>query len=288
MKEKMIYKIKFFKKQIKLSFLIDVLMVSVTGLVLFLLIFFLRREQEWITLRLKVTDRDVFYAKNNPFNFYSHAFVKGDIQFNGIGNKIAEITGVEKFIANPSSQTIYLDISIKAIYDPRSKKYSFKGRPIIFGQPFIFEFSNVKVEGIVTNFPGFLDEIDVKEYKKIVKVQIEEESRDFSDVYGVRSFIAAAINIGDEYKNSNDEVLIKVIDKEVYPAKRTVFTDSGESFIISDLQLEDVYLTLEVKVKEINKKMYALDFVPLRVGEFLPLNFDKISLRPVITDILDD
>ena len=280
--------IKKIKKKVILSQIIDLFILIVIGFVFFFLIFFLRRKQELITFKLKVTDRDVLFSNVNPWNSYVQAFSEGDTERNELGKVVAEIQKVFTIEENPHKQSVYLEIKLKATYNPRSKKYSFRSRPIIYGQPFIFEFSNVKVEGIVVDFPGFLDGSSIKKYKKLIRVQVIEEERSFSDVYGIRDFKANGVNIGDEIIDSDGEVLIKVVDREIYPAKRTIFTDSGRSYVASDLQLKDVFLTLEVQVKEINGRAYVLDFVPLYLGGVLPLNFENISLWPTIIEIQDE
>lgn len=275
-------------KKIFFSRLIDIFIISFIGFVLFFLIFFLRRKQELITFKLKVTDRDVLYSNTNPSNLYAHAFIEGDFEKNELGQKIAEIKKVSKISEDKYHKSVYLDIELKATYSPRSEKYSFRGRPIIYGQPFIFEFSNVKVEGIVVDFPGYLDGLESREYKKVVKAQIINENRDFSDVYGIKGFEADAINIGDEVKDSDGNVLIKILNVEVKPAKRTVFTDKGKTFLISDIVLKDVFLELELLVREINGKLFVLDYVPLYIGGTLPLNLDNISFWPVVTEIYNE
>jgi hypothetical protein len=287
MKQKYSKIINFIRKK-GLIFLIDIVLIAIACLFLLFLIFFLRRKQEIITFTVKVTDRDILYAKTNPSNTYSYAFNEGDTEKSELGRTIAEIVSVDSIQETPHVQTVYLDVRAKATYSPRSNKYTFKGRPIVFGQPFVFEFSNVKTEGIVVDFPGFLLNTQVKEYKQIIKVQVAHEERSFSDVYGIRTFEADAIKIGDQILNSNGETMITVLDKEVYPSKRTVINGNGKSMIVYDPQLKDVFLTLEVSIKEINDKIYALDYIPIYIGGSIPLNFKNISVWPVIIEIEDE
>ena len=87
--------------------------------------------------------------------------------------------------------------------------------------------------------------------------------------------------------DNDDNQVMKVEEVKTTPASRTIVTNSGQSRIIQDAYLEDVYLTLSVFAEEINGVYYAYDFVPVVIGQKIPLLLDDLYVWPVVTEIID-
>lgn len=247
---------------------------------------FFRREIRHVTTTFKVTDKDVLYAITNPQEEFANAFTVGDTERNEFGQVISEIMSVNAYRVNPGNQVVYLEIRLKTVYNFRKNQYSMKGKPVIFGQSFVFNFSNVSFQAIVTTPPGFKQVIG--ENKLLVKARLRDESREFSDTYGVPDYVAGAVKAGDTMKDSAGKVLAQVKDVQVKPARRTVVVSTGRSVVIEDLDLKDVFFTIELTVKEVAGKKYMLDFIPVLVNQRIPLNLENISLWPVITEVLNE
>ena len=258
------------------------------GIVIFaglIFYFVFRRETATIQIRLKVTDKDVLYQYANPNNSYASAFKVGDSELNEIGQKTAEIVGVEAYNISATDQVVYLDVDVKAVYNPLKKQYTMKGKPVIFGESFVFSFSKVYVQALVVDFPGSNFNQDIQIGKTIVKTQVRFDSRQFSDVYGAPKFYLAAIHQGDEMKDSHGNVLAKILNVDSSPAKRVVITANGILQEMNDPELVDIFLTVELTTKRINGKTYMFDYLPLQVGSSVPLNLSTIAIYPIITEI---
>lgn len=257
-------------------------LIVITGALFF--VFFLKRENVFIDVKFKITDPDVLYMNTRALDEYAVSFVIGDKEFNELGQTIAEIVKVDTYRTNTDRQVVYLTLRAKANYNPRKKLYSIKGRPVVVGQSFTYTLTKVKFEGIVVDFPG-LTTANKTFDKKSVKAQIRDSSREYSDTYGVPPYIAYAVSVGDQVKDSQGNVLAKVLQVDVLPAKRTVVTTDNRSLVVNDPELKDVFYTLELSVYEDKDRLFMFDYLPVYIGQVLPLNFGQISVWPTIIEI---
>jgi hypothetical protein len=211
----------------------------------------------------------------------------GDSEKDELGRTEAEITSVDSYKTNQAGQVVYLDIRLKAIYNPRTQQYSLKGKNLIFGEFFDFSFRKAHVRALVVDFPGLRDSHNVTETKTIVKTQVRDASRSFSDTYGIPDYLAQGIKTGDAVRNSKGNLMAKVLDVQVLPAKRMVVSTSGQPFMIDDPYLKDVYCTIELSTIKVGGKAYMFDYLPVVVGAIVPFNTDTISVWPTIIQIVE-
>ena len=278
---------------------IDYVLLLFIGFAALIFFFFFYRETEKITIRVKVTDRDVIYARTQPLSWFANRFQVGDVEKDSLGRISAEIINVESFetskpdesglsyFSNFSTITrkvVYVDILTKAVYDSRTQTHSIKGANLAFGAPVRFNFSNIQFDGIVTEVNNNQDLYETKTVK--VESKLLQPSREYSDIYGVLPEIANAVKVGDKILDSNANVLARIEEVKVTPAKRTVITDSGQAREILDPVLRDVTYTIHLRTKVFQNEYYVFDDIPVKIGSVLPLNFHHISVFPTITKLL--
>lgn len=266
-----------------ISFL-DVLLVI--GVTLVVLVFYLvfKRDVAFVTARFKVTDDNALYANNLPGNEYASSFMAGDTEKDELGKTVSEIVGVESYKITPDRTVVYLDIKMKAVYNPRKKQYTLRGKTLSFGESFTFSFSKVKFKALVIDFPGFRDSKTVTIKKIVVRAQLRDPSRYFADTYGVPWYLAQSIKKGDVMKDSKENILLKIVEVFTAPAKRTII--NNQAYQTSDPELQDVFYTIELSARSINGQNYMLDYLPILVGAIIPINLPTVSVFPTITEIL--
>jgi hypothetical protein len=267
--------------------LVDLIFIGLALTFVFGFYFLFKRQQRSIMVRFKVTDEKVLYATTKPTNEYALGFVVGDVEKDELGRVRAEIVDVESYAYDPETMVVYLDVRLKAIYNPRKNIYSLKGKNLVFGESFTFSFSKVHFDGIVVDFPGFQEGEEIKIGTKTVRGQLRYAERAFSDIYGVPDYVAQAVRAGDTVKDRNGNELAKVLKVETLPAQRTVVTDLGRVIKTTDPVLQDVYYTFELRTKTVDGKTFVFDYVPLAVDQVINLNFDTISIWPTITEIIE-
>jgi hypothetical protein len=261
--------------------LLDILFVCAFLALLAFFILVFSRSDKTIAVTVKVTDQNVYFLTTQPSNEYVYSFKQDDVERNEVGKVIAEVKNVRRFQTDPKTYAVYLDLNLKANYNPLKKQYSFKGRPIIFGQDLAFDFANTKVQGIVVDFPGYSPS-EKKPVKLLATVQLRNESRSFSDTYGMPSFYKQAVKTGDIIKDNHGQEVIKVLDVKSSPAKRTVITPNNQSVTINDQELVDVFYTVEINAYEVEDRIYILDFIPVQVGNTIPMVLENVSLWPTL------
>jgi len=275
----MIIKRKFFLSPVDWVFL-----VVVVCLFAFIFLYF-RRENKAAVVTLKVTDQEPLYARSLPSNEYTTGFVVGDKEVDDLGKTVAEIKGVESYPESETDHVVYLTVKLDTVYNPRNNSYSYGGKKIIFGESLNFFFSKVKVRGLVVDFPGFMDMQNVVEKDITVKTQLKRNYPNFADTYGVPEYLANAVKVGDEVRDSRGRLLAKVLNIEIKPAARTVTTQNGQILQQQDPILKDVFYTLQLHVKHIGGVDYAFDFLPVVVDQRIPLNTKNTYVWPTITEI---
>lgn len=262
---------------------VDFAFLALTVSLVLIFYFFFKRETTYITVRFKVTDENPLYANTLPNNEYTSSFEVGDKEINELGAAVSEIVGVDSFNYDQRNNVVYLDVKLKTTYNPRKNSYVYKGKQVVFGQSFTFSFTKVRAKALVVNFPGYDDKFE----KGFVTVdaQLRKPMREFSDVYGVEKFIADAIHIGDTVKDSRGRVLAEVVEVEKKPAIRWVFSERGVPTKVSDPNLVDVFLKIKLSVLKDKNRTYMFDFLPVLVGEVVPLTLDQVFVWPTITAI---
>lgn len=266
----------------KISFFDLILTLIFIFLAIFLFIFLFRKNQ-YIEVVVKITNDNVLYAESYPPNWFVNLLKKGMSEKDGLGRVTAEIKDIYWYDSEPTRKAAYLLLRIKATYNKKANQYSYKGKPLLVASPIKIQFEKVLVNGLVTNIQGLEDSRETK--VMLMETQLIENNGVFPNVRGVEPFLAEAINIGDEVKSHDGSSLIKIIDKKVFPATRIVTNDRGQVFLEKDPLLKDVYLTLKVKVKKINNEYYLYDDIHLKIGRGIPVNLEKVTVWPTITQI---
>lgn len=260
-----------------------ILFVCIASILVFYIAF--KRNVVFITARFKVTDDNALYANTLPGNEYATSFVEGDTEKDELGRTVSEIIDVETYKVKENQAVVYLDIKMKAVYNPRKKQYTVRGKTLSFGESFTFTLSKVKFKGLVVDFPGFRDTQNMKKITMKVIAQLRDPSRFFSDTYGVPLYIANAVKRGDVVTDSKGNVLLTVLDVLIKPAKRII--TNTQTVQTLDPELKDVYYTIELPAVQIRGQNYMFNYFPVLIGSFLPINLPSVSISPTIIEILE-
>jgi|GEM_PF-922294 len=269
-------------KKLQKLHLLDIFFIGFFFILILLFILIFSRSDQKIQIKVKVTDQNVYFLSTQPPDEYSYSFHQGDVERNEVGKIVAQIEKVNRLQTSPGKYLVYLNLSIKANYNPLKQQYSYQGRPIIFGQDLEFDFANTKVSGLIVDFPQYRQP-DKKAIKLLVTAQLRNDSRSFSDTYGMPKFYEKAIENGQILANNEGQIVIVVKNITSLPAKRTIVTANNQSLTIDDSELVDIVYTLEVNAYEVEGKTYIFDYLPIQVGSNIPMILDNVSIWPIIT-----
>lgn len=258
-----------------------IILFFIIGVSLFAFLFF--RRSEYKIVIVKVGSNSIYWDGGATKSWFSQFFYPGMKESDGFGRHIAEVLDIRLYNTSKRMQSVYLTVKLKVVYNRSSNQYSFKGKPILIGSTIKMNLDRSLVEGLVVSFEG-ID--DVRKKKKfILTAELIEENPVFLETSGARTYYADLIKKGDEITDSKGNVLVRVLDINVSPAKKYVTTADGR--IITQIQPDRISLryTLEVDAVQIYDRYYIFDDVPLLVGENIPLNTSFVSLFPEIISI---
>lgn len=272
----------------KLSFF-DKLLVALFFLIAAAVFTFFFRKTSYITVRVRVTERDVIWAYSNPPSWYVTLFKKGMKEKNSLGITTAEITDV--YFYNSLTQTddvmqkktIYLTIRLRTTYNKRSGEYKYNGSNVSVGEALKINFGTMLVFGLVTDVEGLVN--PYKAVYPVVRVQIKEANSVYLGTSGTDQFIADSLHDGDTIVDSRGQVVVEVLKKEVYPAKTITFDSWGVPHEYVHPLKKDIYLTIRIMAKQIANELYYFDEFALKVGSYIPLNFPTLNVKGQIAEI---
>lgn len=264
---------KAIKHLLKRVTIFDAVVVGVVLILGVAFLFFFLRKPEYVTIRVKVTDQEVLYQRTEPRTWYANRFQIGDSELDALGRKITEIIGIESFNVDAYSKALYVDLKVRAIYDSRTKLYSARGKPLVFGTPMRFNLSTVTFDGFVTEYPKS------EFYKEITEENVAVDLLARS----IEPTVAASIKKGDKVFDSNHTLLVEIIEISIKPAERVTETASGDLLLRYDPIFKDIFIKAIVKSKKYQNESYIFDNLPMKIGEVVPLNFPHMSVFPIIT-----
>ena len=282
-----------FSKIRRLKFIDYVLLGCVFLAILIFAIFFFRKSA-YINATIKVGEDSVYYQSwdtsrsdtSASKEWFANSFYPGQSEKDGTGQNVAEVLSIFSYNKTATRKTVFLNMKLKVVYNRATNTYTYKGVPVLIGSKLKLSFNNVYVEGMVTSVDGFPQYGNRK--KIVVESEIREESTLFSGSIGTKPYVADAIRVGDGAKDNRGNVIIKIIDKRVTPAMKTVTTSDGRVFQTPDPVIKDVFLTLEIEATETNGQYFILDDIPVIIDQVIPINTSQYSIFPTITKFVSE
>lgn len=267
-----------------------ILVFGLFSVLVFAVIFF--RRSTHVIVTVKVGEDSSFYQSwltgwpywndtSGSKTWFAELFHVGLTEKDGLGKPRAEVLNVYSYDKLPTRKTVYLTLKLNVVYNRVSKTHTYKGVPVLVGSKIKLNLDRIYTEGLITEVEGTLGSQGRE--KIVVEAQLREENATFLEMAGTKNYVADAIHVGDEVLDSNGAVIIRVVDKKVTPAQRTVVDGEGKVLLGSDPVRKDVYLTLEIDVLNLDNKYFLLDDVPVLVDKIVPINTKTYSVFPVVT-----
>lgn len=259
-----------------------IIAVAVLGIVFFVYIFF--RKTTYLTVTIKVGQDSVTYQNPGVKAWFGQLFSIGMTEKDGLGSTRAEVLKIYSFDSEPQYKAVYLTTKLKVVYNRASNQYTYKGYPVLVGSTLRLYLDRLLVDGMVTNVEGMRD--PRRSVKLLVKAQLREETPVFPETSGTKAYVADALHMGDEVKDDQGNVVIKIIDKTTENAKKIV-SDNGRLLALPDPLKKDVYLTLQIDATVTNGKYYVFDDIPVLIGWGIPIHTSFVSVWPEATEITE-
>ena len=261
------------------------IVIAILGFAFFAYVFF--RKATYITATIKVGEDNISYepwmVETGTRDWFAELFHEGIKETDGLGRVGAEVISIYSYDTYPSRKAVYLTTNLRAVYNRASNQYTFKGVPLSVGSKIRLNMDRLLVEGLVTHIEGLSDKREG--VKLLVEAKLKNENSTYLETSGVEPYVADAIEKGQEIKDSQGKVIIRVVSKRDEDAKRLTTTAGGGVLVQNNPLRRDVYLALEVNAIKIGDRFYLFDDVPILVGGSLPFNTSTLSAFPEVTNI---
>ncbi len=242
---------------------------------------FFYRKSQYVDIKIRVTDKDVLYAWNNPQNWFANRFVVGDSEKDLLGNDIAKITNVESYNIDNYTKAVYLNINIKATYDPRTRQYSARGKKLSFGTPVKFSMNGVSFDGLVVDPPHSSQ--DTNTSFVISEVFIRGIQSDSAGKTFVEPEVLSQIKQGDVIESSSGVKFAEVLNVKLTSAEHVTQDSNGRLYLRYDPLYKDARVLVRFKVKSVGNEKYIFNDYPLRIGSKPALTFkDKFIVGEIV------
>ncbi len=252
--------------------------------ILFFIFYFLGISKKWLIVDMKVTTEPAITTeyRNIPF-WLINSVKKGDKEYNGFGQPVAEVVEIKDYETPNSYKETYVKLKLSVNYNKTQKKYSFASKDLAIGGPISVKPKGVLLVGVVTAIEGISDPRK-KVHKKVLVQFLYGEDRTTT---GIKPWIAEAIQIGDETKDFNGNTVAKILEKRVEPAKRITVDMQGKPHLVQDPYLVDLYLTMDLETYEDKSIFYYLDHGKVKINQEIYFYTDKYDFVARIIKILD-
>lgn len=225
------------------------------------------RKSQWISLRLVLSNDELWWEGAPPQWWYVESLEKGQTSKNSLGETIAEITDVQIFDAGAYRRRAFVDIRVKGSYDTKRQVYLYNYQPLQIGKSLDFTFGKNNVHGLVT----YIDTEFQTYTPRIIEVRIS----------AIRPWIATSYTKGLEMKDSTGRQLAKILSVDISPsqAKEVVeYYANAEQHYLSN-EFYDVTLQLQVQTYESEHISYFIDRAAIKIGERIWFQFPQTAIR---------
>lgn len=245
------------------DWVVFLLVLSVVGV--FLAIRF-SKKQQWLPVRVIVTNDDWWWEGQAPSFWYVDDLSPNMTATNSFGETVAKISDVSIFDVGAYGRRAYVDVLLNATYDKTKNVYLFNFQPLQIGKPIELTFGTHNVRGLVAYIGD--DKIEYEDKKIEVKV------------YEVRPMVAEMYVEGLEMKDTLGNVLASVEEVKVDPHIKYEFSDiRGTSLPFNDPDYRDVTLVVNIKTFRSGGNNFFMDRAAVKVGELIWFQFPEVAVK---------
>lgn len=273
---------------------IDFGILALLSLVAVLFLFFILRKSEYVQITLRVTSSDSLrdHDYNRTPQWYVEALQPGRSSKDLLGRPTVTVEDIYYYQTFTNSDTVFVVLTIKSIYNSNTNEYSYNGNRLAVGQFTDFTVDGILVEGVVQKIGSDqIKEADQVEQRTSYTITGEfefihnEKKEEYTVEYeGIRPYFHSGIETGITLKDSKGRTYVEITDVQKKPAYKK-FPYQGAVVTVLDPDRMRVSARAEVAADMINSEPYFAGVHPLRKGEIIPFYFDDFTAYFTIYDL---
>lgn len=276
---------------------IDIFGISLFFLILAVASFFFLRSPEYVTITVRLFERDApDFEFNRPRQWYVENVQSGLKETDQLGRTVVEILDVYRYPSSIVKQDVFATLKVRSIYSKKTGQYTYNGLPLLVGEYRSFRLQKLLLSGVIVDIEtkdkireqkkflvtGFLDPIDHEGRAPEEQVAVV----DAVNIDGIRNFLADKIIAGLKMVDSYGEVIAEITRVNITPGKIS-FIQNNRYVTVNDSDRKRVEITLEVLTEKISDDYYFQKDQALIIGEKILLTFDNLNIRPTITSVTE-
>lgn len=249
--------------------------------------FFFLRKADYVTITLRISKSDQLPTWSNPEPlWYLEHITKGLSDKDILGRTNLEVQDVYYYPNNGTEQTVFVDLLARAVYNKRTKTYTYNGSSLFVSTHQDFNISGVQVSGVIYDINHSFDH---QKEKRIVYGELEIKRNEDTihlantEFEGIKKYVSKKIGEGMDVKDSRGNVIAKILTVKKEPAYKTFIFGNKLTRVI-DPERERVYLTVELELVRINGKDLYKQEVPVLVNSNLALEFQDFGIILTVID----
>ena len=272
------------KRKIRIVDLMPLLLLVSIFIVVALLFL---RQGKYVTLVIRITDSGSPIV--SPFADSSVSFGDaiqiGMAKYDFFGGKTLEILDKRVYPTGERLRVVDLTLRAKAVYDKRSKQYSYDGSPLLIGSTQKFILNNFLIRGYIREIGGESSGQTSRYKEKGVLNPLFHNPSLYGwsgagftgtpNTTGIPIYLSNRIAIGDSILDNKGHTLVTIKDVVKRPGVFTVFGQYVYSII--DPKSMEVHIETEIDIEFVGQPMY-LGIYPLLINTSLPLYFPQYTL----------
>lgn len=206
-----------------------------------------------------------------PPEYWAVAALKiGDVSYNSLGKKTAEVVDVNKSYWGADRENFQVILKVNAVKNSLNKEYTLDGRPLMIGNKLSIPLGRTQFNGLISDI--YQDEQERLTRYRRAKATVRLKGRLYEPwrAEALRDFTV---------KNSKSEVVAQIKNILIEPAEYVFTTDAGRVLRLRDPIKKDVTLTLELfDVLCADQTCYFEESKPLKIGHDFWVTSDKTVL----------
>lgn len=257
--------IHFLKKLTFLDWIVCLVLIGVVG---FFLINKFSKKEEWVSVKLKVTNDEWWWNTNNPDSWYGIGLMKGQSAYNGAGRKVAEIQSIENYDVGGPRRLILVDLNVLATYNKKTQTYTFNYQVLQIGKPLDFTFGQYNLRGLVTYIGNGVIPYGTTELELKLLSIYPWEADSYKQGVLMKDLVG---NVVATIKQASvtDSQLLELIDR--YGKLIAVPAPNNTH--------KDVTLRLSIKTYKVNNVPYYIDGSAIKVGNHIWIEFEQTAVK---------
>lgn len=250
----------------KLNIFDYLLILALVVIVTIFLILRYSKQEQWVSVRLKVKNTDLWWEAEPVSYWYFKNLREGDIAYNSFGQAIAKLKKLQVFDSWADRNKAFVELELKTTYDSNKKIYLFNYQPLQIGDSLELIFGKQNLQGIITHIND--EEI---QYQDIVV---------WLEMRRLEPYIADSYKPDKQITDQDGNVLAEIMEAQQKPFSFYQYSDiRGKMIKVFDPDYLDVQLKILLKATKYRDAWFFIDGSALKIGENIWLFFDDTLIK---------